>query len=288
MPTTSPGTRCAGRSSSTGGQLDGQPGRDHVRLPGPGGGRCDPEQVTRAFVVCREVFGLATSCRVEALDNVVPTAAQTTLYLEFRRLLDRSSRWFLTSRPSTLDIGAEIERFSGVVRELGPQVPQLLRGEERRRMERKTAEFNKAGVPDELALHAASLLDWYSLLDIIDIAADTGRAPTDVAPLYYMVSERFGIDSMLTQGDPPPARRPLGLPGPWRAAGRPLRSAGVADPLGHRGRRVCRADPAAQWEAWRPPTRRPSSARRRRCRRSAGSTAPTSPRSLWPCGPCAR
>ena len=37
-----------------------------------------PEQVTRAFVVCREVFGLADYVReVEALDNVVPTAAQT-------------------------------------------------------------------------------------------------------------------------------------------------------------------------------------------------------------------
>ncbi|GAA4408437.1 NAD-glutamate dehydrogenase [Fodinibacter luteus] len=158
------------------------------------------EQVTRAFVVCREVFGLADFVRrVEELDNVVPTAAQTGLYLEFRRLLDRSVRWFLTSRPSTLDIGAEIERFSAIVHELGPQVPTLLRGDERRRLERKASEYMKVGVPEDLAVHAASLLDWYSLLDIIDIAADTGRQPTDVAPLYYLVSERFGIDSMLTK-----------------------------------------------------------------------------------------
>ena len=43
-----------------------------------------------------------TLAQVEALDNVVPTTAQTALYLEFRRLMDRSVRWFLTSRPSTL------------------------------------------------------------------------------------------------------------------------------------------------------------------------------------------
>ena len=132
---------------------------------------------------------------VEALDNVVPTAAQTALYLEFRRLLDRSVRWFLTARPSPLDIGAEIERFSGIVRDLRPQVPTLLRGEEKRRLERKAAELTKAGVPEELAVRAASLLDWYSLLDIVDIATDTGREPIDVAPLYYLVSERFGIES---------------------------------------------------------------------------------------------
>ena len=157
-----------------------------------------PEQVTRAFVVCREIFGLADYVRrVEELDNVVPTAAQTALYLEFRRLLDRSVRWFLTSRPSTLDIGAEVERFSHLVRELGPRVATLLRGEEKRRLERKAAELVKAGVPEDLALHSASLLDWYSLLDIIEIATDTGREPADVAPLYYVVSERFGIDAML-------------------------------------------------------------------------------------------
>ncbi len=159
-----------------------------------------PEQVTRAFVVCREVFGLADFVReVEALDNVVPTAAQTALYLEFRRLVDRSIRWFLTSRPATLVIGAEVERFAGIVRELSPAVPDLLRGDEKRRLTRRAAEFVKKGVPEPLAIRAAGLLDQYSLLDIIDIASDTGRAPTDVAPLYYHVSERFGIDAMLSK-----------------------------------------------------------------------------------------
>ncbi|MBD3783579.1 MAG: NAD-glutamate dehydrogenase [Micrococcales bacterium] len=157
-----------------------------------------PEQVTRAFVVAREVFGLAEYvARVEALDNEVPTSAQTALYLEFRRLLDRTVRWFLSARPSQLDISAEVERFAGVVHELAPQVPGLLRGAERKRLDKRAGELEKAGVPEDLALHAASLLDQFSLLDIVDIATDTGREPTDVAPLYYLVSERFGIDAML-------------------------------------------------------------------------------------------
>ena len=156
------------------------------------------EQVTRAFVVCREIFDLAGFVeRVEALDNVVPTATQTSLYLEFRRLLDRAVRWFLTSRPGQLDIGAEIARFGGVVQEMGPQIPDLLRGEEQKRLERRAGQWERAGVPADLAVEAASLLDRYSLLDIVDIGSDTGRAPADVAPLYYTVSERFGIDSML-------------------------------------------------------------------------------------------
>ena len=159
-----------------------------------------PEQVTRAFVVAREVFDLADYVRrVEALDTHVPTAAQTALYLDFRRLLDRSVRWFLSARPSTLDIGAEVDRFAGIVRQLAPSVPDLLCGEERDRLEQRAGELVAAGVPEDLARDAAGLLDLFSLLDVVDIATDLDRDPTDVAPLYYLVSERFGIDTMLSK-----------------------------------------------------------------------------------------
>ncbi|QKE85469.1 NAD-glutamate dehydrogenase [Arthrobacter sp. NEB 688] len=214
-----------------------------------------PEQVTRAFVVAREVFGLAEFVRrVEALDNVVPTKAQTALYLEFRRLLDRTVRWFLSARPSQLDIGAEVERFAGVVQELAPAVPDLLRGTERARLDENAARLEKAGVPEDLALHAASLLDQFSLLDITDIAADTGREPTDVAPLYYLVSERFGIDGMLGKVTRLPREDS------WDALARgALRddlyavleslTRSVIETSGAAG--VDAHDPAAQYEAWR-------------------------------------
>jgi glutamate dehydrogenase len=159
-----------------------------------------PEQVARAFVVCREVFGLPDYvAAVEALDAVVSTKVQTALYLEFRRLMDRAVRWFLGARPSQLDIGAEIERFGALVRELSPSVPGMLRGEEKRRLDRRVAEFEKDGVPHDLAVRAAALLDSYSLLDIIEITKESGREPASVATLYYLVSERFGIDTMLSK-----------------------------------------------------------------------------------------
>jgi glutamate dehydrogenase len=157
-----------------------------------------PERVARAFVACREIFGLADYVRrIEALDDAVPTSAQTTLYLEFRRLLDRSVRWFLASRIAGLDIGEEVGRFADVVSALAPRIPEWLCGDEQVFLARRTAEFEAAGAPADLALHAASLLYRYSLLDIVEIATDTGREPQEVAPLYYVVSERFGIDSML-------------------------------------------------------------------------------------------
>jgi len=159
-----------------------------------------PEQVTRAFVVCREVFNMVGYiASIEALDNVVSTQTQTALYLEFRRLLDRSVRWFLQNRPSTLDVAAEVERFSPVVAELSPQMPTLLQGAERKRLDRRAKELEKLGAPAQMALRAASLLDQFSLLDVVEISVDTGRESSEVAPVYFAASEQFGIDSMLSR-----------------------------------------------------------------------------------------
>ncbi|MER7071462.1 NAD-glutamate dehydrogenase [Terrabacter sp. NPDC000476] len=159
-----------------------------------------PEQVARAYVVCREVFDLAGFVRrVEATDNVVSTAAQTALYLEFRRLIDRSVRWFLTSRPATLDIAAEVARFGPGIRAYADRLPELLQGSERTRLTRRARELEGKGIPDELALGAASLLDTYSLLDCIEIAEDAGEQLGDVVALYFLTSETFSIDAMLTR-----------------------------------------------------------------------------------------
>jgi glutamate dehydrogenase len=157
-------------------------------------------QVARAYLIAREVFGLQQFVsEVESLDNQVPTAAQTQLYLEFRRLLDRSVRWFIQSRPSQVDIAAEVERYRDTVQSLQPDLPELLVGAERRRYERRAKELLKAGAPEDISQRAAVLLDTFSLLDVTEIAASTGRPASQVAPVYFSLSERYGVDAMLTR-----------------------------------------------------------------------------------------
>jgi glutamate dehydrogenase len=159
-----------------------------------------PEQIARAFVACREVFGMSSFVEsVEALDNVVSTRTQTALYLEFRRLLDRAARWFLTMRGATIDIVAEVDRFRGPVTEFAPRIHELLQGGERKRHERRTRELEKLGAPPEIAARAASLLDLYSLLDVVELAHELQLAPEEVAAVYYCTSEKFAIDAMLTR-----------------------------------------------------------------------------------------
>ncbi|MEI2777172.1 MAG: NAD-glutamate dehydrogenase [Tetrasphaera sp.] len=156
------------------------------------------EQIARVFVIAREVFGLASYVHaVEALDNQVPTTVQNRLYLEFRRLLDRSARWFLANRPAAIEVATEIDRYAALVQQWEPRIPELLVGSELERMRGQADELEAKGVPAPLALRSAGLLDVFSLLDVVDLCAATGAEAGDVVPLYFTVSERFGVDEML-------------------------------------------------------------------------------------------
>ncbi|WP_347350238.1 NAD-glutamate dehydrogenase [Intrasporangium sp.] len=159
-----------------------------------------PDDVARAYVVCREIFDLPAFVRaVETTDNVVTTSAQTVLYLEFRRLLDRAVRWFLTNRKGEFNIATEVDRFRPGVQQYAGRISELLRGSERERLLSRAAEIEGTGVPGELALQTASLLDRYSLLDCITLAEDTGSDLGDVMETYFRLSERFSVDALLTR-----------------------------------------------------------------------------------------
>src|SRR5262249_17201706 len=133
-----------------------------------------------------------------ALDNRVPMTAQTALYLECRRLIDRATRWLLQTRRAVLDVEGEIERFRGVL-SLKAAMPQLLRGAELERLERRTAELVALGAPEDLSRTTAAMLDAFSLLDVVELATATGEPDQDVARVYFTLSERFDVDRMLTR-----------------------------------------------------------------------------------------
>ena len=71
-----------------------------------------PEDIARASVVARDVFAVRSLWEdVEALDGAVPAETQYEMLLSSRRMVERSTRWLLRSRPRPLDIAAERERY---------------------------------------------------------------------------------------------------------------------------------------------------------------------------------
>ncbi len=156
--------------------------------------------VVRAYVVVREAFGLRDLwAAAEALDNEVPTAAQTRVYLESRRLLDRAVRWLVSTRRSPIDVAGEIARLRPGVAALLPELPQVLVGTEQESMSAHIETLVEGGVPADLALAVDRVVYGFGLLDILETAATTGQDPEEVARVYFVISCRFQIDALLSR-----------------------------------------------------------------------------------------
>ena len=156
--------------------------------------------IIRAYVVVRDVFGLRDIwASVEALDNEVPTAAQTMIYLETRRLLDRAVRWLVSSRRSPLDVPAETERLRAGIAELMPKLETLFRGTERETLRAHATGLASRGLPEPLAEQATRLVYGFGLLDVVEVANQTGHPLERVAEVYFVLSEQFRVDELLSK-----------------------------------------------------------------------------------------
>lgn len=156
--------------------------------------------VIRAYVVVREVFGLRELWdEVEALDNRIDPELQTNVYLDTRRLLDRAVRWLVTNRRSPIDVPAEIARLRDGIARLLPRMETLFYGSERESIAAHIDSMTERGVPRELAERSTRLMYSFGLLDVVETATGTGRDVGEVASVYFVLSDRFRVDSLLSK-----------------------------------------------------------------------------------------
>jgi glutamate dehydrogenase len=156
--------------------------------------------VIRAYVVVREVFGLRELWdAVEALDNRIDLELQTSVYLDTRRLLDRAVRWLVTNRRSPIDVPAEIARLRDGITRLLPQMETLFYGSERESIVAHIDSMTERGVPRELVERSTRLMYSFGLLDVVETATRTRRDVAEVAAVYFVLSDRFRVDSLLSK-----------------------------------------------------------------------------------------
>jgi glutamate dehydrogenase len=199
----------------------------------------NPIEVVRAAAVVIEIFGIRQMWEaINAEDNKIPTKAQDSMHLEVRRLLDRATRWFLQTRGGTLDVEAEIARLHPIIVQYGPSVPGALVGGEAHRLQSQTAAFVQLGADLALAARAAQALDVFALLDIAEVARRTDESLATLLPLYFTVSETYGVDETL--------RRITALPRTdrWNALARQALRSDLYAAVAALTNRVARSTPA--------------------------------------------
>jgi glutamate dehydrogenase len=150
--------------------------------------------VTRAWLVAREVFGMPTFWQqVQQLDGVVEVNTQISLLLEGRKLTERAARWLLNNRRSPFAIQDTIDYFAEGVLAVGSGLPKLLTGLDLGGFVGRREEYLAGGVPEELADRVAGMVPAYSAFDIVNIAKDTNRGVKETAEVYFDLAERLQI-----------------------------------------------------------------------------------------------
>jgi glutamate dehydrogenase len=153
-----------------------------------------PADIARAYTTACEVFDMRSLwAEIEALDNRVEAQTQTRMLLDWRRLVERATRWFLRSRRPPLDISATVSYFSEGTSELTRRLSEFLLDGDREAMDRATEQLVEANVPPEVARRVAILGAMFSELDIVDIATATDEALEEVAATYFTLGDRLRL-----------------------------------------------------------------------------------------------
>jgi glutamate dehydrogenase len=151
--------------------------------------------IVRAHTVATHVFAMPGFWQeVEALDNVVPTEVQTRMLLKGRQLVERATRWLLTTRRPPLDIAATVRAFQPGAATVIESLPDLLGPGEAESLRVVADSYTAQGVPPGLAKRVAGFGAAYSALDVVEVAGTTGRPVDEVAAVY------FALDGVLELG----------------------------------------------------------------------------------------
>lgn len=144
------------------------------------------EEVTRAYVLVRDIFGLdALWASIDALDNKIPAQLQYEMLVEVGRLVVRGALWFLRRRRERMPIASVLEIFQPALEKLQGQVPKILSEGDRAAWEATVTRFTGEGVPREVAERTASLGALYAVLDVTEVALDQKKSVESVASLYF-------------------------------------------------------------------------------------------------------
>jgi glutamate dehydrogenase len=145
-----------------------------------------PEEVTRAYILVREIFGLeALWAEIDALDNKVPAQLQYEMLVEAGRLVVRGALWFLRRRRERLPTAQVLEIFRPALETLRGQVPRILSAGDRAAFEASVTRYVSEGVPKNVAESVSSLGALYASLDVTEVAAETKKSVESVAALYF-------------------------------------------------------------------------------------------------------
>ena len=150
--------------------------------------------ITRAWLVAREVFGMAQFWRqVEGLVGEVDVDVRIGLVLEARKLIERASRWLLLNRGLPFGVAETVSFLNEGVSTVRSGIPKMISGRDLATFDERRASFASRGVPAALADEVAAMVPSYSAFDIVQSAAMSNRGVEETAAVYFAIADRLQL-----------------------------------------------------------------------------------------------
>ena len=158
------------------------------------------EEILTCYMMAREVFDLPSHwAKIEELDNKIPAIVQTEILHQMRRTVRRAARWFLRHRNKSLDLVQTIEFYKPTFDKLSTKLSHYLVECETELLDKAQLEFEREGVPADVAAYVAQLSSIFSIMDIADVAASLNRDVELVTKVYFKLGSNLGLHWFLDQ-----------------------------------------------------------------------------------------
>jgi glutamate dehydrogenase len=151
-------------------------------------GRPAPEVVRAWVIASRLADHRAVVARLLSPDVKLPTQGQYLWLLRLGRVLERTSRWVLRNVPAETPTQQVIEESAAGLTALRAAFPELVSGEDKELFEARVAEIKVLGADDALARELITLRFLDQMLDVLEVAQETGGDPVEAARAFYRVS----------------------------------------------------------------------------------------------------
>jgi len=174
-----------------------------------------PAAIAKAFTAAREIMGARELwAEIEALDSKVAENTQIDAILQIWSLLRHMTRWLLNRPGGTLDINANVERYHAGVAALHAALPGALTETGKADFATSQEKWEGFGIPSSLAVRLARIPELRAMLDIVEVAQQSGQPIDKVAGVFYELGESLDLEWLRSQIEALPVE------GAWHAQAR--------------------------------------------------------------------
>ncbi|NMM39367.1 NAD-glutamate dehydrogenase [Pseudoalteromonas arctica] len=157
-------------------------------------------EIALCYSVASEVFQMRdTWSAIVDLDNKIPAAVQTEMLYQLRRTVRRATRWFLRHRNKAQNIEQTIAFIAPTFADLSANLTNYMVEKEGERLAAAADKLIESAVPAELATRIVSLSSLFSVMDLAEVAANSGRSIDMVSNTYFKLGARMGLHWFLDQ-----------------------------------------------------------------------------------------